>query len=361
MQLTFRALQSNTPAVASQQSAEPRAVQSAGQGSHNSRLRELFRARTCRPARQTKGLRRVSRSSAPRGGLVRYPDKARFRHRPGRPVTRFLVQQAKGVDHFQHGGDTEIATDASRQQVSDGRFQLQAPIGDETRNLLSQILRDCGFREYGTHSRTNGSWHENEPDDTASALATFAKLCLDFGISDGRQARQCERVAEALALKGSRRLRERGGGRVDSKTERLCRGLADRVEFVLLAGNPGCQAQGRDARALWVVCRCRREGRGELRPSGDAQRNCSRMPWRVCSRAWINTPHSSIPANGNSSANRSRASSAGLASRLAWMPETGQAAGHRSHGGNPGVRGRRTGRRPDHGDRRNLDRGNEPG
>ena len=65
-------------------------------------------------------------------------------------------------------------------------------------------------------------------------------------------------------------------------------------------------------------------------------------------------------ASGSSSASRSRAGSAASASRSGSTRRPSRLQGDRPDGRHPGLRGGRPGRRPDHGDRRPVDRGDEP-
>ena len=96
------------------------------------------------------------------------------------------------------------------------------------------------------------------------------------------------------------------------------------IEPVLLAGHPGRQAQGRDARALRPVRRRRREGRGQLRPPGLAPRAARERPGRDAPEPRPALHRSSTRASGRSSAARSRDKFGGIGIQVDVDPETGR-------------------------------------
>src|SRR5204863_5021776 len=121
------------------------------------------------------------------------------------------------------------------------------------------------------------------PDEWPGPLASLTKDRLDldretqdrFAIRLGTTGRILGPCDRSLSRFGSWRMRR---VLADAAPELLCPG-DDRIrEPVLLAGDPGCQAQGRDAGALRPLRRCRGEGRGQLRPPGVAPRAARECP-----------------------------------------------------------------------------------
>ena len=130
------------------------------------------------------------------------------------------------------------------------------------------------------------------------------------------------------------------------------------VSRVLLAGDAGGQAEGRDARAVRPVRRRGREGRDQLRPAGLAPRAAGKCPRRHASEpgpAFLLHQHQRVEAVQAADRGQVRRHRHSGRCRCRERP----AAGDRPDGRHARLRGGDSGGRPDHGDRRQVSRGDE--